>query len=165
MMLVSCSRRVCLFATIVAATAALSGCSVMESTGSKSLELPGEAAAVPGEAASQTPASITMEVRPAGKKAELGRVPLDGPTTIQQVLQRARLVKRFRRMDICLMRVARAERHKLEVKYDHTEGMVDPLYDYALHPGDHLLVTENTTTMFDEMLGSLTAPLIPSSRR
>jgi len=29
------------------------------------------------------------------------------------------------------------------VKYDHTKAHVNPLYDYAVHPGDHLIVAED----------------------
>jgi hypothetical protein len=46
----------------------------------------------------------------------------------------------------------------MDVKYDRSKGNVNPLYDYALHPGDHLIVIEDTTTAFDDMLNSLAGP-------
>ena len=51
------------------------------------------------------------------------------------------------------------QRAKLDVKYDHTKAQVNPLYDYALHPGDHVIVQEVTKTAFDDMLESIADPL------
>ena len=118
---------------------------------SASLELPGKAEAVAG----QPTASITIEVRADGKKPEVGKIPLEGSPRIQEVLEQAGLVKKFRRMDIVVMRTTGDQRQKLESKYDHGEGWVNPLYDYQLYPGDHLVVTEDTSNVFDDMLNSL----------
>jgi hypothetical protein len=73
-------------------------------------------------------------------------------------LEQTRLVKRFRRMDIHVLRPAGDQRAKLDVRYKHSDGQVDPLYDYALHAGDHLVVMENTTTVLDDMLNSVAGP-------
>ena len=129
----------------------LSGCAVMNTGGAQSLPVP-EAAAM---AAPGSTASITMEIRPAGKKPEMTQLQLDNGTTVQQALEKAKLVQRFRRMNVEVMRVAGQQRAKLDVKYDHTKAHVDPLYDYALHPGDHLIVAQDTSTALDDMLESL----------
>ncbi len=107
----------------------LSGCSVMDIGGKQTLPLPEAAAmAAPGPGA-----SITMEIRPAGRKPEMVQLQLDNGATIQQALEKAGLVKRFRRMKIEVMRVTGEQRAKLDAKYDHTKAQVNPLYDYALH--------------------------------
>jgi len=129
----------------------LSGCSVMDIGGKQTLPLP-EAAAM---AAPAPGASITMEIRPAGRKPEMVQLQLDNGTTIQQALEKAGLVKRFRRMKIEVMRVTGEQRAKLDAKYDHTKAQVNPLYDYALHPGDHLIVAQDTATTLDDMLESI----------
>ncbi|NLF73967.1 MAG: hypothetical protein GX575_33585 [Candidatus Anammoximicrobium sp.] len=129
----------------------LSGCSVLDTGSGQNLPLPDAAAiAAPGATA-----SITMEIRPAGKKPQMTQVQLDNGTTIQQALEKANLTKRFRRMNIQLLRVAGEQRAKLDVKYEHTKTQVNPLYDYALHPGDHLIVTQDTATALDDMLESI----------
>ena len=112
----------------------LSGCAVMNTGGAQSLPVP-EAAAT---AAPGSTASITMEIRPAGKKPEMTQLQLDNGTTVQQALEKAKLVQRFRRMNGEIMRVAGDQRAKLDVKYDHTKAQVNQLYDYALHPGDQV---------------------------
>ncbi len=129
-----------------------SGCTVMDTAADKGLPLPGEAAsAAPGPTA-----SITMEIRPVGKKKpEMAQFPLDSGATVQQALEKAKLVKRFRRMNIEVMRVAGQQRAKLDVKYDHTKAQVNPLYDYTLYPGDHLIVAEDPSTALDDMFNSI----------
>ena len=143
---------------LMALLALTSGCAVMNRGESASLELPGKAEAIAGQptaTAGQPTASITIEVRADGKKPEIGQIPLNGSPRIQEVLEQSGLVKKFRRMDIVVMRAIGDQRQKLESKYDHSEGFVSPLYDYQLHPGDHLVVTEDTSTVFDDMLNSL----------
>ena len=129
----------------------LSGCAAVNTGGAQSLPVP-EAAAT---AAPGSTASITMEIRPAGKKPEMTQLQLDNGTTVQQALEKARLIQRFRRMNVEIMRVAGDQRAKLDVKYDHTKAQVNQLYDYALHPGDHLIVAQDTSTALDDMLESL----------
>ena len=140
---------------LVVGTAAITcGCAAIDTTGAANSELPAIATA-----AQPAPASITVEIRPAGKKAEMRQMPLTNGMRIQEALEQLGLVKRFRRMRILVMRAASGQRHKLEVKYDHTAHAVDPLYDYALHPGDHLVVIQDTATFIDDMLQNLTGPI------
>jgi len=129
----------------------LSGCAVMNTGGTQSLPVP-EAAVT---AAPGSTASITVEIRPAGKKSEMTQLPLDNETTVQQALEKAKLIQRFRRMNIEVLRVTGQQRAKLDVKYDHAKAHVNPLYDYALYPGDHLIVAQDTSTPLDDMLESL----------
>ena len=136
------------------ATLMLSGCAVMDTAGGKSSSLP------PDAQATATPATaITLEIRASGKKPEITQIQLDSGSTVQQMLEKAKLVKKFRRMDIEVLRVAGDQRAKLAVKYDHTEAQVKPEYDYALYPGDHVIVQEVTKTAFDDMLESVADPL------
>jgi hypothetical protein len=80
-------------------------------------------------------------------------------------LEKANLIKKFRRMNIHIVRVVGDHRARMDVKYEHAKAHVDPLYDYALYPNDHLVVQEVTKTAFDDMLESL-GPLgrLPAAR-
>jgi hypothetical protein len=154
MVLGNCFRRSLRIAVASVAMLVLSGCSVIDTAGDKSLPLPA------GTELAQTPATtITMEIRASGEKPKITELRLDGDTTVQQALEKAKLVKKFRRMDIQVMRVAGDQRAKLDVKYDHTAAHVKPLYDYSLYPGDHLIVEEVTKTALDDMLESVADPL------
>ena len=147
------SRRSLRIAVGSIATLVLSGCAVID-TGNEALPLPANA---DGTAAS-TP-TITMEIRASGEKPEIKPFQLENGITVQQMLEKAKLVKKFRRMDIEILRVAADQRAKLVVKYDHSEAQVRPEYDYALYPGDHVIVQEVTKTAFDDMLESVADPL------
>jgi len=132
----------------------MSGCAMIDTNGAPPIPVAGN-----GQAASAAGQAITMEIRESGKKPEIKQFPLEQSSTVQQLLEQTRLVKKFRRMDIEVMRTAGDQRAKMTVKYDHTQGMVRPEYDYALHPGDHVIVQEVTKTAFDDMLESVADPL------
>ena len=130
------------------------GCSVIDTVGDKSLPVPA------GTEIGQTPATtISMEIRASGEKPEIKELQLENGATVQQALEKAKLIKKFRRMDIQVMRTAGDQRAKLDVKYDHTEAQVNPLYDYLLYSGDHVIVEEVTKTALDDMLESVADPL------
>jgi len=135
------------------------GCTTVGLSSSATPDLPGESPGAAAQTPQLTTPSISMELRPSGKKPQISQLPLAGGMRVQQALEQTGAVKKFRRMDVRLMRNAGNERQKLEVKYDHEEGGVNPLYDYALHPGDHLVVIEDTATILDDMLQSITGPV------
>jgi len=135
------------------------GCSAIDSGDSGVMELPGKASVMDAQTPQPVGSSITVEMRQAGKEPEMRQMPLMGVLHVQEALEEVGAVKRFRRMDVRVMRLARDQRQKLEVRYDHRRRSVEPLYDYALHPGDHLVVMEDTTTAMDDMLQSVTGSI------
>ena len=62
-------------------------------------------------------------------------------------------------MNIEVIRVVGDERQKMDAKYNRGKGRVEFAYDYALRPGDHLIVTEDSTTALEQMVRSLAGPL------
>lgn len=147
------TRRCLGTAGLLMAVSVLSGCAALDMGASNSLPVPASTDGAP-------PASITLEIRAAGEKPRIEQVVLDGNTTVQQALEKAQLVKKFRRMDIYIVRVVGDQRAKMDVRYEHARAHVDPLYDYALYPNDHVVVQQVTKTAFDDMLESL-GPLGP----
>ncbi len=137
-----------------AAMLAFSGCAMIDAGGDGSLPTLRD-----GQVAPSAGPTLTMEIRESGKKPEIKQFPLDDGSTVQQLLEKAKLVRKFRRMDIEVLRTTGDQRAKMMVKYDHTQAQVKPEYDYALHPGDHVIVQEITKTAFDDMLESAADPL------
>lgn len=137
-----------------AAMLALSGCAMIDAGGDGALPVTRD-----GQVAPAAGPAISMEIRESGKKPEIKQFPLADGSTVQQLLENAKLVRKFRRMDIEVLRTTGDQRAKLAVKYDHTQAQVRPEYDYALHPGDHVVVQEITKTAFDDMLESAADPL------
>lgn len=84
------------------------------------------------------------------------QLPLEEVTYIQGALEKTGLDNRFRRMTIELIRPLESGRHKISIPYDRVNRGVAPEYDYALQPGDKLVVTEDTSTVLDDMLNSIT---------
>ena len=160
-LLASSSRQVTPWAALVCSSW-LAGCATLTGPGLGSLlivEKPDQ----PEPQAQAAPAShgvVTMEIRPQGsRKPEIRQVPLQNTVFLQQALEGAGLVKRFRGMNIEVLRMEGDTRQKMEAKYKHAEKRVDPAYDYALHPGDHLIITEENPSTVAEMMKSVTGPL------
>lgn len=143
----------------VTAVALLTGCSALGTAGLTSVPLPGGPAGETAAAPAPDQTSITIELRQEGREPQRRQVAFREGMHVQEALEAAGAVKRFRRMNIDLVRVVSGQRQKLPAKYKHTVRRVDPLYDYALYAGDHLIVTEDSTTAFDDMLNSVTGPV------
>ena len=158
--LVISSRQVTPWAALVCSSWWL-GCASLTGPGLGSL-LVAEKPDQPQPPAQAAPASngfVTMEIRPQGsRKPEMGQVSLESTVFLQQALESAGLVKRFRGMNIQVIRMAGDTRQKMEAKYRHAEKRVDPAYDYALHPGDHLIIAEENPSTVAEMMKSVTGP-------
>jgi hypothetical protein len=153
------SSRCRLVLTLFAAVACGPGCAILTPGSTDVAQLPDLGADAAGQMAQQPEGMITLEIRPAAGQPEAHQLPLTESMRIQTALEQAELPKRFKRMELYVMRPAGQQRHKLESKYMHKKGGVNPLYDYSLRPGDHLVVVEDTRNMFDDILESIGGPL------
>ena len=78
--------------------------------------------------------------------------PLTGALHVQEALEQTGALKKFRRCEIAIVRrLPNGMGHKIPVDYDRNVKRVTPEFDYALLPGDRLIVTEDTTTAFDDL--------------
>lgn len=104
--------------------------------------------------------SCYVEIRALGKEPKRIRMSLDDAVYVQKVLEQTGLIKKFRNMHIELSRkLPDGTRHKLEIHYDAKRNHVVSAFDYALHPDDLLIVRQDSSTSFDEMLKKLAGPL------
>jgi hypothetical protein len=145
--------------TLLLLTAFAPGCAVLNQDAAVSSKLPETLAKSEQTPSQHTNGSITLEVRPSGDRPEIRQIPISGPLHVQDTLEQAGLVKRFKRMELHVLRVVGDQRQKMQSRYRHEDGMVEPLYDYALHPGDHVVVEEDTRNIIDDMLGAVSGPL------
>ncbi len=149
-----------LYSVAMASLAILaSGCSTVGLVDADVSKLPGEATESVADSGQPAGAQVTIAMQSAGKDREIRKMPLAGVMRVQEALDEVGATKRFRRMNVRVMRLNGGQRQKLEVKYDHSNRSVKPEYDYVLHPGDQLVVVEDTTTAFDDMLGSLSGAM------
>lgn len=140
-----------------------SGCTALQTGSSLGMQSHPMGDSAEGEATAQV-ATISLEVRPAGRRdPEMQQLPLSEAMHVQDLLEQTGLTRRFRRMELELIRPTGGDMARMRVVYRHQTGRVEPLFDYALRPGDHLVVTEDTSTVLDDMLQSLNP--LASARR
>jgi hypothetical protein len=134
------------------------GCSTLHTGLGTSLE---QQAAVP----SDPRAMVVVELRRGKNGREYLRAPLKENMLVQDALKGSGAVSRFHRMNVVLVREAQnGEKLRLPVKYDVSKKQVVDSNNYAMHAGDWLEVTEDTSTVLDRMLETATQPLRPMMR-
>jgi hypothetical protein len=106
-----------------------------------------------GSAAAAPMAKYAVELHPeSGQPTRVQRA-LTGTVTTQQALKETEALEKFRRSKIELHRsLANGAVHRMTVEYDRGKKLVAPEFDYALQPGDRLIVKEDPSTVFDDML-------------
>jgi hypothetical protein len=135
------------------------GCSALNTGLSSSREQ--QAAAAP----SDPQAMVVVELLHGKSGHEYLRAPLKENMLVQDALKGSGAISRFRRMNVVLVReIQNGQKIRLPVKYDTTKRQVVDTNNYALHAGDWLEVTEDTSTMLDRMIASATEPLRPMMR-
>lgn len=146
-------------------------------TGCHSLPMPGAAnplasadkadAAAAGAAGAAGAASphqhaemIQIEFRADGGRPERKAMPLQGEMHVQDVMQKSGGFRRFGRAQIELARkTPTGNAHKMKVSYDRSSLKVDPQTDYQVKPGDLLIITEDPTNIFTDMLEGAGVPI------
>ena len=110
--------------------------------------------------------SYTVVVKPSAGKADAFRMPITEPITVQEALEQSRTLGSFRRQLIAIERQQPRSnrRHRMPIQYDLNTQQVSPTTDYALLPGDHLVVEEDPTTIIDDTFETLTSSLGPINR-
>lgn len=111
------------------------------------------------------PGNFTVEVRPAKGKPIAKEQPLAGHLTVQEALEHTKANKKFKRFNLQLHRPLPDGRvHSMILEYDRTAKLVDPEYDYAIQPGDRVIVIEDTKTMLDDFMEQVSMPFGGTSR-
>lgn len=105
------------------------------------------------------PGNFTVEVRPAKGQPIAKEQPLAGHLTVQEALEHTKANKKFGKFNLELHRPLPDGRvHSMLLEYDRAEKHVDPEFDYAILPGDRVIVIEDTTTLFDEFMDRMSMP-------
>ena len=82
---------------------------------------------------------------------------IDGPITVQTVLERSGAIDKFRDMEVTIMRVVKENGQGLKLPVDYQAGKdaVRPEQDYAIHPNDRIVIQANTNNAIDKIVDSL----------
>ena len=105
--------------------------------------------------------TVLVQLHAAQRPLGQVHVPLKSGLLVQDVIERSGANKYFVRMTIKIFRPAGpgGTYLPLEAEYDHIKERVRAESNYAIRPGDYVVVTEDATTSFDEMFGQLLGPL------
>lgn len=104
-------------------------------------------------------AKVIVEMHPDKGESKLVERPLTEPTSVQQMLVQSGATKNFRRLTVDLVRpLPTGGYHKIALSYNRESKRMNTESDYALQPGDRLIIIEDTTTMFDDAMQKVGAP-------
>jgi hypothetical protein len=111
-------------------------------------------------APAQPTASYQVYFVPHEGQAEQVTRTLSGTMHVQQALEQTGAAKKFRRIEVELVRpLPSGGFHRIACDYDRANKQVTPEFDYALLPGDRIMVKEDPSTIVDDMLTSALGPL------
>ena len=84
---------------------------------------------------------------------------IDGPITIQTVLERSGATKKFRNVDVTLVRKVKESGRELRLPCDYQtrSKRVLPEQDYAIHPGDVIFIQASTRNPLDKIVDAISA--------
>jgi hypothetical protein len=108
----------------------------------------------PGSEAANT-AKVEIVFQPDSGQPERMERPLTEATTVQQMLVQSGALKKYRRIEVEVMRpLPNGGAHKIPCEYDRETRQINPENDYALMPGDRVLVKEDPSTIVDDIMRS-----------
>ncbi len=111
--------------------------------------------------------SCIVEVRSYQGQLKEGQVAITEGMSVQDVLVAIKVDRVFTRMNIELQRSTKKSHQplKMPVTYDRRKKEVNPAYNYAIRHGDRLLITEDTSNAFDDMMESALSRIGMPGRR
>ena len=134
--------------------AVFGGAVVLFASGCHSLQVKGPAQAQLGEPVPQAPTFI-VEVREGkSQKSRVKQLPLTEPLTIQDLLEKTGTLSEFTRMNITIERRVPGQRYplKLQVPFDPASRHVAMASNYAVHPGDRIIIAEDARTIIERLM-------------
>lgn len=141
---------------VAAMIAASCGCSLFQEKLSPSLK----AQVAAGEGPAAVDAKYVVEIHPHDGKPTMTELPLTDQLHVQEALEKAGAAKKFRRMHVRMIRpLPSGGWHKMELEFDRANRRIPPEYDYLILPGDRLMVIEDTSNTFTDLLDNTLKPL------
>jgi hypothetical protein len=106
-------------------------------------------------------ATVKMKIESGSDEPRRIRLPLGEGMLIEDALKGVGLTREFSDMSLLVFRtLPDGKKMKLEVHYDKSKNRVVPAYNYALLPGDLILVKRKTTSPLDGLLDAINGPLV-----
>lgn len=102
----------------------------------------------------QNPNMLTVQVRAANRGAKNVQIPRTQNMRLQDVVNSTKT--KFRNKNAYIVRISpkTGDKHKLEAKFGDNRR-ISLETDYAIQPGDRVVISEDTTSSFDRVLKSM----------
>jgi hypothetical protein len=146
--------------TVLGLTAILSGlvgCSMFKEKATPKLTAEVTKGAPPD---APPPAKFVVEIRPEKGKPQAVEKTLADQTFMQTALDQTGALKKFKRATIQVYRpLPSGGWHKMDLEMDRESHRIPPEFDYAVLPGDRIIVTEDSSTFLDDMTQRALEPL------
>jgi len=142
------------FASLLAVLLLLTGCATLRVPPGTSDSLT-DASVPPAAAPAPT---YTIEIHPERGEVGTKTVPLGEQSYVQNAVDESGALRRFRRIKIQVVRKGNVAGHKMakmEVDFDNGRRQVPMQSDYALHPGDRVMIIEDSSSIVDDVMGRL----------
>lgn len=150
---------------LAAILAGLVGCSAFKEQVSPELR----SQITPGTGpAAAPPAKYTVEVRPEQGKPQAIERDLTDQLHVQEALKQTGVAKKWARMDVEIYRpLPSGGWHRMKLEFDREHHQVPPEYDYALLPGDRIVVTQDTSNIMDDVMERTLKPMgiVPPTKK
>jgi hypothetical protein len=107
---------------------------------------------------SASPAHCTVEIRSTTRRAKEIEVPLAADSRVQDVLDASQASTKFRHLDVYILRPTQHPTEpalKMVCPFDRKNRRISWQSDYAVLPGDRIVVSEARVNPMEQMLGGL----------
>ena len=97
------------------------------------------------------------------RRPQTVEVPLSEKTCVQDVLDASRATSKFRNLDVVVLRPtpkASEPLLKLACRFDRRKRRIGWESDYAVLPGDRVIVREDTSGGLDKIMTSMLGPVL-----
>jgi hypothetical protein len=150
---------------IVAIASGLVGCSILQEKPVPKLNAEVTAGPAPaGKAAGK----YIVEMHPETGKPQAMERDLNEQIHVQTALDQTGATKKWDRLQIDMFRpLPNGGWHKMALEFDRDSRRVPPEFDYAVLPGDRIIVTEDATGFLDDIMERTLEPLgiMPPAKR
>ena len=104
--------------------------------------------------------TYTVEIRREGRKPEAAKFEHRQGMFLQDAVVQSGAAAKFPQMTLYIMRTPPqgGPAQRMTSVYDSAEKRVAWESDYAIYPGDHVVITEDTTSRFDEVVNRFLGP-------
>jgi hypothetical protein len=125
-------------------------------SGCSSLGISGQHVSTDDQAIAGNQANVIVVKQANGRDPVATTIPYNPSMVVDEALAKSGGKSWFGRSKIQVVRGSEnGETLKMDVEYDNSEDRVEPLYNYALHAGDRVIVEEDKSNALTDMLDQL----------